>query len=116
MARGRNDNVLVTSAALGAIAGLRSMAAPALLTHEMAEDGAGFRASNFERLLSSDAVSGVLAVLAGGEMIADKTSAIPNRTNAVPLIGRAVIGSLTAGAYASRRQHPVFLPAVVGAA
>src|SRR5688500_10878471 len=100
MARRGNDSVLVTSAVLGAIAGLRSMSAPALLTHELADGGKAREFGPLERILTSERTAGVLALLAGGEMLADKTPYVPDRTNPVPLIGRAVIGSLTAAAFA----------------
>jgi uncharacterized membrane protein len=115
MARRRDNTVLLTSAALGAIAGLRSMAAPALLTHEIAEDGDAEEFGPFERILTSERTSQLLAAMAGGEMIADKTPYVPDRTNPAPLIGRAVIGSMTAAAFAMRRHYPPFLPAAIGA-
>lgn len=115
MARRRDDTVLLTSAALGAIAGMRSMAAPALLTHEFAEDGDAEEFGPLERVLTSERTSQLLTVLAGGEMLADKTPYVPDRTNPAPLIGRAVIGSLSAAAFAVRRRYPPLLPAAIGA-
>ena len=116
MGRRGNDQILLKSAALGAVAGMRSMAAPALLSHELAEHGPDRGDGPIERLLSSEGVSRVLAVFAGGEMLADKAPFIPDRTSALPLIGRAVMGSLTAATYAAHRRHPVLMPAAVGAA
>jgi uncharacterized membrane protein len=111
------NRVLLTAAGLGAITGVRSMAAPALLAHELSTGGglagAGTRIGRF---LGSSSASRLLAVLAGGEMLADKTFFVPDRTSPGPLIGRAVIGSLTAAAYAANRRHPVLIPAAVGAA
>jgi uncharacterized membrane protein len=114
MARRRDDSILLTAAGLGAIAGLRSMAAPALLSHEMAEEGHPH--SGLERLLASDATARILAIMAGGEMVGDKLPFIPDRTTAVPLLGRAAMGFLTAAAYASRRRQNVLLPALAGTA
>jgi uncharacterized membrane protein len=116
MARRGNDSVLLTAAALGAIAGARSMAAPALLAHELSEIDAEPGDSVIERFLASDAGSRILALVAGGEMLADKLPFIGDRTDALPLVGRAVIGSLTAAAYAAYRRSPVLAPAAVGAA
>jgi len=112
--RGRNDTVLMTAAALGAVAGLRSMSAPALLSHEMAEED-DRPANSIERLLSSDVTARVLALMAGGEMLADKTAMVGNRTSPIPLIGRALMGSLTAAAFAANRRNAILLPAAVGA-
>jgi uncharacterized membrane protein len=109
------EPVLLTAAALGAITGMRSMAGAALLTHELGERRSHPGASAFERALGSDALSHLLALFAGGEMLMDKTSLVPDRTSALPLAGRAVVGSLTAAAYAAHRRHPVALPAAIGA-
>lgn len=91
------------------------MAAPALLTHELSEDGDGEEFGPLERVLTSERTSQLLALLAGGEMLADKTPYVPNRTDPAPLIGRAVIGSLTAAAFAVHRRYPPLLPAAIGA-
>jgi uncharacterized membrane protein len=113
MARGGNDQIILNAAALGAISGLRSLAAPALLAHELA--GRGRADGGLERLITSEAFARLLALVASGEMLADKAPFMPDRTSPLPLLGRALIGSLTAAAYASHRHHPVLLPAVAGA-
>jgi uncharacterized membrane protein len=110
---GERNHVLLTAAALGALTGLRSMAAPALLSHEFADSRIVRGAGAMERFLSSPATSKLLALFAGGEMIADKTSGVPDRTSAGPLIGRAVLGSLTGAAYALHRGRGVLAPATV---
>lgn len=92
------------------------MAAPALLSFEVAELGDADEFGPLERILSSEATPRILAVLAGGEMLADKTDFVPDRTSALPLVGRATIGAATAAAYAVQRRHPIGLPALVGAA
>jgi uncharacterized membrane protein len=111
-----NEHILLTAAALGAITGVRSMAAPALLSHELAERGSFGDDTRLERFLTSQSTSRLLTLFAGGEMLADKVHFVPDRTAALPLLGRAMIGSLTAAAYAVNRRHPVLLPAAVGAA
>ena len=112
----RDHSVVLTAAALGAITGIRSLATPALLTHEMAETGDADEFGPLERVLTSNITPKVLAVLAGGEMLADKTDFVGDRTSALPLIGRAFIGSVAAAALAIQRRHPVLVPAMVGAA
>lgn len=111
----RIDPVVVTAAGLGAITGVRSMSAPALIAYELADDGAPEPRDAVQRALASPLASRLLAVAAGSEMVADKSSAVPARTSPGPLIGRAVIGSLTAATYAANRRHAVLLPALVGA-
>jgi uncharacterized membrane protein len=110
-----HESVLLTSAALGALSGLRGLAGPALLSRELAE-GRDDPSSGLARLLSSDAASRVLALLASGEILADGTRFGPGRSSPIPLVGRAIMGSLTAAAYASARRGSVALPAIVGGA
>jgi uncharacterized membrane protein len=112
--RRRNDHVVLTAVALGTIAGLRSMAAPALLTHELSSHSRSKR-STLEKLITSEGVARVMALLAGGEMLADKAPEMPNRTDMVPLAGRAMLGSLSAAAFASHKKYPIAVPAAVGA-
>ncbi len=90
------------------------MAAPALLTHELSDGASGRPANRLEQLLTSEGVARLLALFAGGEMLADKAPFMPNRTDPAPLVGRAVLGSLTAAAYAAHRRRPVALPAAIG--
>jgi uncharacterized membrane protein len=116
MGRGRRDDtVYVTAAALGAIAGLRSVAAPALLSHEMSEEHDPHE-TMLERVLSSENTARLLTLLAGAEMIFDKTDAVGDRTSAAPLIGRTLMGSMTAAAFAANKRRPVLLPALIGGA
>ena len=103
------------SAAIGALAGMRSMAAPAALSHALSRsrrkpDG------GVARILSSRVAAGILKVLAAGEIAADKHSATPARTDVAPLAGRAVIGSICAVAIAQRFRGPVLGSAVIGGA
>lgn len=110
-----NDHVVLTAVALGTIAGLRSMAAPALLTHELSAKSRKKNRSTLEKLITSEGVARVMALLAGGEMLADKAPEMPNRTDMVPLAGRAMLGSLSAAAFASHKKYPIAVPAAVGA-
>lgn len=76
---------------LGAIAGLRSMSAPALLARAVRRGN--LDAPNLPAL-GSPKLSTLLALLAVGEMIADKTPFIPARTSAPALFGRMLSGAL----------------------
>ncbi len=92
---------------LAAVAGLRSMAGPALLSRTM-------RRGDVERLqgtpfaaLGSPKISALLRLLMVGEMIADKTPFIPARTSAPALTGRALSGALVGAAlFAAAGQRP----------
>jgi uncharacterized membrane protein len=84
--------------ALGTVTGMRSMAGAATLAAQR-----------------GGLVKGVTAMMALGEMIADKTAAVGNRTDAGPQTGRALMGALV-GAFAAHDDgEPVWLGAVVGA-
>ena len=84
--------------AVGALTGMRSMAGAAALAAERGGPMAGF-----------------VGLMAGGEMIADKTSFVGNRTDAAPLIGRAVLGAVVGGIIAHEEDANVVLGALLGA-
>ena len=117
-----NDLVIQVSpdalrtAALAAISGVRSMAAPALLARAIGRgDVSGLRATPFA-LLGDDRASTALQVLMAGEMIGDKTPFIPSRTAAGPLFGRALSGALVGSALFVSRKRPGLSGALLGAA
>ncbi|MDX1530449.1 MAG: hypothetical protein R3362_02890 [Rhodothermales bacterium] len=106
---------LALAAGMGVIAGMRSLSAPALVSRRLSQRrrrGRGWPA----RLLGSGRVADALTLLAAGEMIADKLPAIPARTEAGPLTGRAMTGALSGAAVAGWRGGSVVGGAVVGAA
>ena len=106
----------VAALALGWTAGMRSASAPALLAHTLASGRPPRR--NPARLLAAPAPRRLLALAAGGEMIADKLPFIPARTTLMPLLGRAASGALVGTAVAAaRRSDPLVgvLAGVVGA-
>ena len=67
-----SSNLLWAALAIGAVTGMRSMLAPALVSRALSErddlDGAGEAA----QLLTSDSAQTFLPVLAAGEMLGDK--------------------------------------------
>lgn len=84
--------------ALGALSGARSMAGLAALA---AQHGGVLKP--------------VMGVMAAGEMVADKTAFVGNRTDAFPQAGRAVMGALAGGWIAHEAHEAVWLGALVGA-
>ena len=84
--------------ALGALTGVRSMAGAATLA---AQRGGVLKPAT--------------ALLAAGEMIADKTTFVGNRTDALPLAGRAAMGALLGGVIAAEEDQSVWLGVLVGA-
>jgi uncharacterized membrane protein len=83
---------------LGTITGMRSMAGPATLA--LARGGLAAR---------------VASLFAAGEFVGDKTSFVGNRTDAVPLAGRAAMGALVGGVIAYDEHESVLAGALIGA-
>ena len=105
--------VLAASAAIGVIAGLRCMMAPAIVS----------RASGAGRLplppgplhwLGSRASTNTFTALAAGELIADKTPQMPSRTAPRPLTARMISGGLCGAAICSSKGERALTGAVVG--
>ena len=80
---------LVRAWGIGALSGSRSMLGPAVVAQSA----------------GSPTVRTLLAVCAAGELVADKTSIVGARTEALPLAGRLVLGA--AAAAASVKRHRV---------
>jgi uncharacterized membrane protein len=83
---------------LGAIAGMRSMAAPTLLSRAIRRGDIGGPGIAPFTPLASDKIWAVLRLLMVGEMIADKAPFAPNRTFFPALVWRIVSGGLVGAA------------------
>jgi uncharacterized membrane protein len=83
---------------MGAIAGLRSMASPAVLSRAISDGRIeGLEGTPFAAL-GSPGVSTILRMFEIGELIVDKLPATPSRTSPPPLLGRMVSGALVGAA------------------
>lgn len=100
--------------ALGAIAGMRSMAAPATVSRQLSRRRFHWPRGKVESFLSEETTSNILMTAAVAEMLVDKLPFAPNRVRILPLAGRAAAGAL-AGWSLGRRDSRVVL-ASVGAA
>lgn len=89
---------------LGALAGLRSMTAPALLAHNLSKYHVPALAHSPLGLLQKPWVATGLRVLAASEMASDKLPHMPDRIVPVSLVGRALAGALT-GAVLYKANH-----------
>jgi uncharacterized membrane protein len=78
---------------LGAVAGLRTMAAPAALSRAVERGDVDGLGDTPLALIGSSRVSRLLTIFEVGELIGDKLSVTPSRTSPPPLIGRAVSGA-----------------------
>ena len=103
-------NLFLRAFGLGVVAGMRSLTAPALLRRWL---------SRQRRLaptpLDHVATPAVLAVMATGELVADKLPFTPDRTSPPSVAFRALSGALVGGSFcAANRRSPV-AGALVGA-
>jgi uncharacterized membrane protein len=99
----------------GALAGLRSMTPLATLSSSLAHHKSANLASSPLRLLQLKAAATGLKLLAGAEMIADKTPGMPNRTDPTALLGRALSGALIgATIYKAGKNRQAAVGAVLG--
>lgn len=110
-----SETVLYRAVGLAAISGLRSMAAPALLSRAVRRgDLEGLQDTPFAAL-GSARISTALQLLMIGEMVADKTPFIPSRTSAPALLGRAFSGALAGAALFVAGERRPISGAVLGA-
>ena len=101
------------AAVLGAISGMRSMAAPAIVSR-LAHTGLLPLQDSQIKFLSHKNSAKTTAVMAIGELVADKLPFIPNRTAVFPLVTRAVSGALSATAFTRARKRSVAVGALIG--
>ena len=83
---------------LGAIAGMRSMAAPAILSRSVVAGRVGGLETTPFAALGSPRVSMALRALEIGELVVDKLPIVPSRASVPPLLGRGASGALVGAA------------------
>lgn len=99
-------------AALGAVAGLRAMMAPALLSYFASRP----ENDEFENnLFASPKTAVVLGLLAAGEFVGDKLPSTPNRTETLGLTARIFSGALVGGLICAAHQKNVRAGSFIGA-
>jgi uncharacterized membrane protein len=87
----------VTALLIGAIAGLRSMTAPAAVTW-LAHTGHLDLANSWAAFLGWASTRWIFTLLALGELVADKLPTTPSRKTAFPFGGRIMSGGLSGAA------------------
>jgi len=100
---------------LGAIAGLRSMAAPALLSRAVRRGYVPGVEDTSYAALGSPKVSAALQLTMIGEMVADKTPVVPSRTSVPALLGRVLSGALVGATLFASEGGPPTTGATLGA-
>lgn len=112
-----DDSYLVwRTLGLGAVAGMRSMAAPATLSRAVVRgDVDGLENTPFAALGSSG-VSTMLRMFEIGEMFVDKLPVVvPSRTSPPPLLGRAASGAIAGAALFASGGRRMATGGVLGA-
>lgn len=102
--------------ALSALAGNRSMAAPAALSRFVTGRYAGQPLPAPASYLNDPLIADGLALLAAGELIADKLPFTPNRTDLLPLLGRGVFGGIVGAGVSAIQGKDRALGGLLGAA
>lgn len=92
------NETLLKTIALGWIAGIRSMSAPAVLSHHFAQSQPRRLRGSLFNMLALPGVASALKLAAGAEMVGDKLPSIPARIAPIPLLGRAASGALVGAA------------------
>ncbi len=99
---------------MGAVAGLRSMMAPALLNQAARTGSIELAGTPFE-FLSTQRSADIATAAAVLELVADKLPFTPDRTAVAPLLARAVSGGLAGAALFAARKKDWIPGAAVGA-
>ena len=106
--------VYTGAAVMGVAAGMRSMSSPAILS-QLAKSGLAPVGHSSIGFLNHPATARTMAVLAAGELIADKLPFLPKRTQAPALITRVISGGLSGAAVCSAKKRSIWLGALFGA-
>ena len=100
---------------LGAVAGLRSMAAPAALSRAVERGDVGGLDGTPFAALGSPGVSIAMRMLEIGEFVGDKLPVAPSRTSPPPLLGRAASGAFVGSALFVSKERRAVTGGVLGA-
>jgi uncharacterized membrane protein len=104
-----------SAALVGAVSGMRSMSAPALIG-QLARSGSVAIGHSGIDALSRPVTAHGFTALAIAELVADKLPIIPDRTKPIPLAGRAFTGAVSGAAVCSAKRRSVLWGALIGGA
>ncbi len=109
-------DTVIRALGMGAIAGLRTMAAPATLSRAVSDGRIeGLEDTPFS-ILGAPGVSRVLRTFEIGELIVDKLPLTPSRTSPTPLLGRMALGALVGAALFASEDRRSLVGGALGAA
>lgn len=100
---------------LGAVAGMRSMSAPALVSGYLQQRQLAALADSPLSWLGTGTAHTALRLAAAGELIADKLPGIPARIQPLPLLGRAASGAVAGAALSDADGENWVVGAALGA-
>ena len=98
------------------LAGMRSMSAPAFMSHYFSRQPQAGLAGSSLRFLQKPFTARLLKVLAAGEIVADKLPNTPDRIALPALTGRLLSGALVGAAWYRSRRGSALGGGVLGAA
>src|SRR5689334_13188623 len=107
------NRAYAVAAAMGVVAGLRSVTAPALVSIAANQCSLPLRRSRL-RFLGGSRSAFVLGALAAGELIADKLPVMPDRTEPGSLALRILSGATCGAAVCMSERECVAAGAVIG--
>ncbi len=110
-----DSQVFAGAALMGTVAGMRSMTAPAVVSRIGGAAGISADKTGID-FLHSPVLPRVMAILAVGEVIADKLPFVPSRITPFPLVGRAISGAISGAALCSSKRRSPLAGAIFGAA
>ena len=96
------------------LAGMRSMSAPAFLSHYFSKQPQSGLAGSRLRFLQKPFTAKLLKVMAAGEMVVDKLPSTPNRTAPPVLLGRLLSGALVGAAWYKSRHGSALSGGLLG--
>ena len=108
------SSLLWRTVGVAALAGARTMAAPALVSHALKRRPTRRLGRSRFATMQSSRTAKVLTVLAAGEMVGDKLPTTPARISPPALIGRGLSGALVGAALFARRRDNSWRGATVG--
>ena len=104
---------LILAFAIGFVAGLRSMTAPAAVSWAACYGSLNLQGTPLQ-FMGSGVTVAIFTLAALAEYVADKLPRTPNRTSAGPLIGRIVLGGLSGAAVGHVWGNALVAGAVLG--
>src|SRR5512141_991032 len=112
--RKQDKRNLLIAAGIGAVAGLRSMTAPAVVSWAVQQKWLRTPGRRL-RFLKSKRTAAIVSAVAAAELVVDKLPNTPNRTVPVSLAVRAVSGGLCGGVICASERGAVLQGVAVGA-